>query len=338
MREQERSGIICLERPALYYMNRVNERLSMNDPSHYKETHDLDTVTRKSKKTQNLLQQRLDQTYGENIQEEKKERKPSLFFTHETSFTQNKKIQQEDIPEKEQEDEGFMWENDLEITELENAHKEELAEKRYRRFTRAANLVIILLCIYVGFLIFGVAVTQYHYTDNGNIEAQKLSVSDIKEKKEYEKILAQYVNLRSIYQSVLLLDYQYDQNADEHMTIATEYEKILDDILKASTQIKALDIDSKYVQLQSMMLSWVDSQSSESIYTYCKLMSAGITENSNDTLNQAIQTENSVDDNFTQITSNFVTLGENINGTDLVDIKEWSPEKYINEKINGKKE
>lgn len=338
MREQERFGIICLERPTLYYMNRVNERLSMNDPSHYKETHDLDTVTRKSKKTRNLLQQRLDQTYGENIQEEKKERKPSLFFTHETASIQNKKLEQEDIPEIEQEDTGFVWENDLEIKELEDAHKEELAEKRYRRFNRAANLVIILLCIYVGFLIFGVAVTQYHYANNGNIEAQKLSVSDIREEKEYEKILAQYVNLRSIYQSVLLLDYQYDQNADEHMTIATEYEEILDDILKASTQIKALDIDSKYVQLQSMMLSWVDSQSSESIYTYCKLMSAGITENSDDTVNQAIQTENSVDDSFTQITSNFITLGENINGTDLVDIKEWSPEKYINEKINGKKE
>ena len=120
---------------------------------------------------------------------------------------------------------------------------------------------------------------RYHYSENGTIEAQKLSVSDIREKKEYEKILAQYINLRTIYQSVLLLDYQYDQNADEHMTIATEYEKILDDILKASTQIKALDIDSKYVQLQSMMLSWVDSQNEQSIYTYCKLMSAGITEN-----------------------------------------------------------
>ena len=99
-----------------------------------------------------------------------------------------------------------------------------------------------------------------------------------------------------------------------------------------------MDIDSKYVQLQSMMLSWVDSQNEQSIYTYCKLMSAGITENNDDTVNQAIQIENFVDDNFTQITSNFVTLGENINGTDLVDIKEWSPEKYINEKINGKKE
>ena len=245
---------------------------------------------------------------------------------------------QEASLEETEKDSKFVWENDLEIKELETAYKEESAEKRYRRLTQGVNLLIILLCIYTGFLIFGVAVTQYHYSDNGTIEAQKLSVSDIREKKEYEKILAQYINLRTIYQSVLLLDYQYDQNADEHMTIATEYEKILDDILKASTQIKALDIDSKYVQLQSMMLSWVDSQNEQSIYTYCKLMSAGITENNDDTVNQAIQIENFVDDNFTQITSNFVTLGENINGTDLVDIKEWSPEKYINEKINGKKE
>ena len=306
-------------------MNRVNERLSMNDPRHYQETHDFCQETKKKSKSRNLLQQRLDETIGKSIKEEKQRKIPSPFFLKEESLT-------------DQEDSKFVWENDLEIKELETAYKEESAEKRYRRLTQGVNLLIILLCIYTGFLIFGVAVTQYHYSDNGTIEAQKLSVSDIREKKEYEKILAQYINLRTIYQSVLLLDYQYDQNADEHMTIATEYEKILDDILKASTQIKALDIDSKYVQLQSMMLSWVDSQNEQSIYTYCKLMSAGITENNDDTVNQAIQIENFVDDNFTQITSNFVTLGENINGTDLVDIKEWSPEKYINEKINGKKE
>ena len=305
-------------------MYRVNERLSMNDPRHYQETHDFCQETKKKSKSRNLLQQRLDETIGKSIKEEKQRKIPSPFFLKEESLTEK--------------DSKFVWENDLEIKELETAYKEESAEKRYRRLTQGVNLLIILLCIYTGFLIFGVAVTQYHYSDNGTIEAQKLSVSDIREKKEYEKILAQYINLRTIYQSVLLLDYQYDQNADEHMTIATEYEKILDDILKASTQIKALDIDSKYVQLQSMMLSWVDSQNEQSIYTYCKLMSAGITENNDDTVNQAIQIENFVDDNFTQITSNFVTLGENINGTDLVDIKEWSPEKYINEKINGKKE
>lgn len=314
-------------------MNRVNKRLSMNDPRHYQETHDFCQETKKKSKSRNLLQQRLDETIGKSIKEEKQRKIPSPFFLKEESLTD-----QEASLEETEKDSKFVWENDLEIKELETAYKEESAEKRYRRLTQGVNLLIILLCIYTGFLIFGVAVTQYHYSDNGTIEAQKLSVSDIREKKEYEKILAQYINLRTIYQSVLLLDYQYDQNADEHMTIATEYEKILDDILKASTQIKALDIDSKYVQLQSMMLSWVDSQNEQSIYTYCKLMSAGITENNDDTVNQAIQIENFVDDNFTQITSNFVTLGENINGTDLVDIKEWSPEKYINEKINGKKE
>lgn len=322
-------------------MNRVNERLSMNDPRHYQETHDFCQETKKKSKSRNLLQQRLDETIGKSIKEEKQRKIPSPFFLKEESLTDQEAsslTDQEASLEETEKDSKFVWENDLEIKELETAYKEESAEKRYRRLTQGVNLLIILLCIYTGFLIFGVAVTQYHYSDNGTIEAQKLSVSDIREKKEYEKILAQYINLRTIYQSVLLLDYQYDQNADEHMTIATEYEKILDDILKASTQIKALDIDSKYVQLQSMMLSWVDSQNEQSIYTYCKLMSAGITENNDDTVNQAIQIENFVDDNFTQITSNFVTLGENINGTDLVDIKEWSPEKYINEKINGKKE
>ena len=205
-------------------MNRVNERLSMNDPRHYQETHDFCQETKKKSKSRNLLQQRLDETIGKSIKEEKQRKIPSPFFLKEESLTD-----QEASLEETEKDSKFVWENDLEIKELETAYKEESAEKRYRRLTQGVNLLIILLCIYTGFLIFGVAVTQYHYSDNGTIEAQKLSVSDIREKKEYEKILAQYINLRTIYQSVLLLDYQYDQNADEHMTIATEYEKILDD-------------------------------------------------------------------------------------------------------------
>ena len=218
----------------------------MNDPRHYQETHDFCQETKKKSKSRNLLQQRLDETIGKNIKEEKQRKIPSPFFLKEESLTD-----QEASLEETEKDSKFVWENDLEIKELETAYKEESAEKRYRRLTQGVNLLIILLCIYTGFLIFGVAVTQYHYSDNGTIEAQKLSVSDIREKKEYEKILAQYINLRTIYQSVLLLDYQYDQNADEHMTIATEYEKILDDILKASTQIKALDIEEylEYLKL-----------------------------------------------------------------------------------------
>ena len=190
-------------------MNRVNERLSMNDPRHYQETHDFCQETKKKSKSRNLLQQRLDETIGKSIKEEKQRKIPSPFFLKEESLTD-----QEASLEETEKDSKFVWENDLEIKELETAYKEESAEKRYRRLTQGVNLLIILLCIYTGFLIFGVAVTQYHYSDNGTIEAQKLSVSDIREKKEYEKILAQYINLRTIYQSVLLLDYQYDQNAN----------------------------------------------------------------------------------------------------------------------------
>ena len=139
-------------------MNRVNERLSMNDPRHYQETHDFCQETKKKSKSRNLLQQRLDETIGKSIKEEKQRKIPSPFFLKEESLTD-----QEASLEETEKDSKFVWENDLEIKELETAYKEESAEKRYRRLTQGVNLLIILLCIYTGFLIFGVAVTQKNY-------------------------------------------------------------------------------------------------------------------------------------------------------------------------------
>ena len=98
-------------------MNRVNERLSMNDPRHYQETHDFCQETKKKSKSRNLLQQRLDETIGKSIKEEKQRKIPSPFFLKEESLTD-----QEASLEETEKDSKFVWENDLEIKELETAY------------------------------------------------------------------------------------------------------------------------------------------------------------------------------------------------------------------------
>ena len=42
-----------------------------------------------------------------------------------------------------------------------------------------------------------------------------------------------------------------------------------------------------------------------------------------------------MNDNFQLITQNVITLGEDIKGYDLADIKNWSPEGYVQETIEG---
>lgn len=38
---------------------------------------------------------------------------------------------------------------------------------------------------------------------------------------------------------------------------------------------------------------------------------------------------------FSLITQNLVAMGENLQGVDLTDVKQWTPEDYVDEQING---
>ena len=50
---------------------------------------------------------------------------------------------------------------------------------------------------------------------------------------------------------------------------------------------------------------------------------------------EAVVYRENVYNNFYILTQNIVSLGENIEGIDLYDVKEWAPDKYIDETING---
>lgn len=219
----------------------------------------------------------------------------------------------------------------LELEELTRAHDERVREERWKLSTRIINAVLIAACIYVVFLIYGVFVTDYQYNSNGEIEPQILTVDDIREKKNFETIMVQYENCRILYEKTLMLDYRLGQGEEDPLTLAPEYEKLLDDVSNLSIKTDAMSIDTKYSKIKEMLLSWIKND----IAVYLQNMSAAISENNSETANKALQDKDRVYSSFSQITSNIVATGDKLTGVDLTDIKEWTPEKYIKEAING---
>ena len=222
-------------------------------------------------------------------------------------------------------------EEQLEIEELKKQHEEKNRENRWKLTTRIINILLVASCIYVVFLIYGVFVTDYQYNEDGTIEAQRLSVSEIKEMKNYETVLVQYENCRVLYEKVLMLDYRLGQGEEEPLTIAPEYEELLDTVNSLAVRIEAMSVDSKYAQIKSMLLNWVQND----IALYLQNMSEAISENDSEKANNALQDKDTVYTDFLQITSNIVATGEDISGIDLTDIKEWTPESYIDKEIKG---
>ena len=107
---------------------------------------------------------------------------------------------------------------------------------------------------------------------------------------------------------------------------------MLDEVSDLSIKTDALEVDSQYSQIKSLLLTWIK----DDIAVYLQNMSAAISKNDADTANNALQDKDRVYSDFSVITQNIAATGENIKGVDITDVKEWTPENYVDEEINGK--
>ena len=244
-----------------------------------------------------------------------------------------KKNEAEDSFDKlfEYEDSSKLTELDIENDAVYRQNEDIKNTRKYNVWTRLTNIILISACIYLIFLIYGVAVTEYHYDAEGKVVAQRMSVQDIREKKEYEIILAQYMNCRILYEEVLTLDYRLGAGVEDPLVIAPEYEALLDEVSNLSIKTEALSVPTKYSQMKEMMLSWIKND----IAVYLQNMSSAISQNNTETANNALQDKDRVYENFSILTQNVVATGSTLAGIDLTDIKYWTPENYIDSKING---
>lgn len=238
------------------------------------------------------------------------------------------KIQTQEIVEEPDE----MTEEMLLAYQLKKSHDEKEKIRKFKIKERISNIICTLLCVYLLFLIYGVVCTNYHYTDKGNIEPQILSVSDIRESKKFDIILVQYENCRVLYEKILMLDYRLGQGIEDPLVLAPEYEKMLEEIETLSIKLNALDSDTKYDQIKYMMSSWIQNDAA----IYLQKMSSAISQNNSEDASIALSYQTAMYNNFSLITENLVAMGEIIEGVDVTDIKNWSPEKYIDSEINGK--
>lgn len=225
-----------------------------------------------------------------------------------------------------------MTEEMLLAYELKKSHDEKVKLQKSRNSEKFVNIICVILCGYLIFLIYGVICTNYHYNDSGVIEPQVLSVSDIREGKKFDVILVQYENCRLLYEKILMLDYRLGQGVEDPLVIAPEYEKMLDEVENLSVKINALDSDTKYEQIKNMMSSWIQNDTA----IYLQKMSSAISQNNSDDASIALSYQNAMYNNFSTITENIVVMGEAIEGVDVTEIKNWSPERYIDQAINGK--
>lgn len=225
-------------------------------------------------------------------------------------------VQQEFIPENES-------------STIKNKKEKVLKRKLGINPKRILECIILILCVYVAILIYGVIVTDYEYID-GKATPKVESVSEIRDEKEYSVIIGQYEQMRKLYEKSLMLDYRLSAGEEDPLTIAPEYEGLLDEVSALSIKTDALVVDMKFSQTQGMMLSWIQND----IAVYLQNMSSAISENNSIKAENALTDRSRTYSNFCIVTENIAAMAESM-GMDVSDIESWNPDDYISSTINS---
>ena len=212
----------------------------------------------------------------------------------------------------------------------QDIRKEALKRRREhfcKYLMKAIQILLVLLCAYFIFLIYGVVNTEYVYDKQGYAVPLVLSVNEIRELDEFNTMQTQYLQARVLYEKVLVLDYRIAMGQEDPLLIAPEYEKLLEGVSSLSVQIGALTVPAQYTQPMDMLLSWVQND----IALYCQFISKALTQNSMADMNNALVEKDLMYTNFRQITQVVATLGSKVPNADIADISAWSPENYISQ-------
>lgn len=247
-------------------------------------------------------------------------------------FSKRKEVPlpQYEPPQRDEKDEQLLDE-ELLNQEAIRLHKEEKQERRRERLHKILTIVILISCIYIVFLIYGLLNTNYVYDGNGNVVAQIMSVDQIRQLEDYNKLLAQYHQARALYERVLVVDYRIAAGEEDPLLVAPEYENILDDVELLVIQLEALELPSEYTQTLDMLTSWTQND----IAIYCQNASRAVSQNNAEYAANAEEYQSIMYNDFSIITQNIVSLGSVVEGADIQDVIEWSPENYVQNEIGG---
>ncbi len=209
--------------------------------------------------------------------------------------------------------------------------RQERSDGIKKRVSKVVTIVIVLLCLYLAFLIYGLTQTNYIYDDNGQVVPEVLSVNDLETLDQYTTLSSYYLRVRILYENVLGIDYRLSQNSEDTTLIAMDYTALLDDVSKLSTDLSAAQLDTAYTPILSQLHTLVSTH----IAVYLQNISGALTTNNEEKASQAIQGREVIESEFTTLTANMAQLCNATTGAKNGDIYSWSPQGYMDSLVQG---
>lgn len=185
--------------------------------------------------------------------------------------------------------------------------------------------IAIVLCVYMIFLIYGLACTNYVASPQGGLKPEILSIEELRVLKEYNLVASYYMRSRILYEEILSLDYRLAIAPEESLTLAMNYTKLLEVVDKIAVDLKGAEYDSMYTALYSQLFDWTATECG----LYLQKIAIALTNNDQQAAGEAIILRDAMMKDYATITANIATLAQGTRGADAAAICNWSPEDYF---------
>ena len=222
---------------------------------------------------------------------------------------------------------------DLEADVYVDEEEEEKKERSHRQRKLIISSAILLASVYMVFLIYGVFMTSFQYSENNALVMPVVhTVRDLEKRGNYSTVLSLYLKMRDLYEEVLVLDYRVASGREEKAVLATEYTRLDSEKVTALyTAISASSVSSDYLQVQNTMYAWAH----DTLGDYLRNMAEAITSNSEEMAGEALSNREVLECDFRKITENVILIGESIPSDSLTELRAWSPDGYIASSVEG---
>lgn len=205
------------------------------------------------------------------------------------------------------------------------SHEEKQPETKGGKFVRLIKkhwlkTLLILLCVYFSFFLFGMLVSDYYVDENGVRQPIVLSMDYLADREDYRELKSHYDAIEDLVVDITIIDIHLANEDITAMEAATQYTALLNERVDIMIpKITAMELGDEQEVLQQSM----ETILSNDIAVYLQKMVDGLKTGNTDSINTAMVWRDKFLSSFNVIRGDMANLCERVR-FDSTDLREWN--------------
>lgn len=180
--------------------------------------------------------------------------------------------------------------------------------------------LLIVLCVYFSFFLFGMLVSDYYVDENGVRQPIVLSMDYLADREDYRELHGHYDAIEDLVVEITVVDIHLANEDITAIEAATQYTALLNEQVDIMIpKITAMELGDEQAVLQQSM----ESILSNDIAVYLQKMIDGLKTGNADSINTAMVWRDKFLSSFNVIRGDMANLCDRVK-SDSTDLREWN--------------